>query len=41
MQEEALDFLSSTLHAKQSDPPGKAAAGTLDFQTTFSPRGTS
>lgn len=41
MQEEALDFLSSTLHAKQSDTPGPAAAGTLDFQTTFSPRGTS
>ncbi len=41
MQEEALDFLSSTLHAEQSDTSGPAAAGTPDFQTTFSPRGTS
>jgi dienelactone hydrolase len=41
MQEEALDFLSGTLHGKQADPPSPAAAGTPDVQTTFSPRGTS
>ncbi|WP_458781063.1 acetylxylan esterase [Arthrobacter sp. D3-16] len=41
MQEEALDFLSSRLHGKQADTPGPADAGTLDFQTTFSPQGTS
>jgi dienelactone hydrolase len=41
MQEEALDFLSSTLHAKQSDPPGQAAAAHSTSKTTFSPRGTS
>ncbi len=41
MQEEALDFLSGTLHGKQAHPPSQAAAGTPDVQTTFSPRGTS
>lgn len=41
MQEEALGFLFSTLHAKQPDTSGPAAAGTPDVQTTFSPRGIS
>ncbi|WP_258062006.1 acetylxylan esterase [Arthrobacter sp. ZGTC412] len=41
MQEEALNFLSGTLHGKQAAPPSPAATGNPDFQATFSPRGTS
>lgn len=41
MQEEALNFLSGTLHGNQAAPPSPAATGTPDFQATFSPRGTS
>uniref|UniRef100_UPI0015E21A11 acetylxylan esterase n=1 Tax=Arthrobacter sp. ZGTC212 TaxID=2058899 RepID=UPI0015E21A11 len=37
MQEEALNFLSGTLHGKQAAPPSPAATGNPDFQATFSP----
>jgi dienelactone hydrolase len=39
MQQEALDFLTATMHGQQPDPSGPTTAD--NFHTTFSPQGTS